>query len=218
MENTIRKNYILNCSYHIFGLVMPVIMTPYLTRTLGSDGIGQYGYYYAFVTCFLAFAQLGISRYGSRAIAKVNRDLMQKSQSFFEICLLQMFFTVLVTIGYSIFVVFVLDNDAVAWTFLIMLAANAFDVTWFFFGMERLGIVVFRNFVIKIIMLFCVLTFIKKQEDVWLYALIVSGCTLAVNIWVCISLYGNVSFPKSRLNLRQHLRPVFVLFFADFGS
>ncbi len=212
MDNTLRKNYILNCIYHIFGLIMPVIMTPYLARTLGSDGIGHYGYYYAFATCFLAFAQLGISRYGNRAIARVSSDLMQRSQSFFEICLLQMLLTALVTIGYSIFVVSVLDNNAVAWIFLIMLAANAFDVTWFFFGMERFGIVVFRNFVIKIIMLFCVLAFIKKQEDVWLYALIVSGCTLSVNIWLCISLYGNVSFPESRLNLWQHLRPIFVLF------
>ena len=44
MRKSIAKNYIYNLTYQILSILLPVITTPYLSRVLGAENIGIYGY------------------------------------------------------------------------------------------------------------------------------------------------------------------------------
>ena len=44
MKKSITKNYIYNLIYQILIIIMPIITTPYLARTLGPTGTGTYSY------------------------------------------------------------------------------------------------------------------------------------------------------------------------------
>ena len=46
------------------------------------------------------------------------------------------------------------------------------DITWFFQGMEDFKKTVIRNFIIKIIGLISIFTFVKNPSDTWIYVLI----------------------------------------------
>ena len=69
-----KKNSFLMIIYEILGLIVPLILTPYLSRKLGASGIGLYSYTYSIALYFVIFIQLGVKLYGKREIAKVNDD------------------------------------------------------------------------------------------------------------------------------------------------
>ena len=73
-RNGLKKNYAYNLLYRIVTLVTPLITSPYISRVIGADGIGQYSYTYAISHYFLIFAVLGVSDYGNRCIAKVTQS------------------------------------------------------------------------------------------------------------------------------------------------
>ena len=71
MENkkNIVTNYIYNLICQVIAVVLPIVTTPYLSRILGAEGIGIYGYTISIVTYFTLIGALGISKYGQREIA-----------------------------------------------------------------------------------------------------------------------------------------------------
>lgn len=71
-KKSLAVNYLLNTSCQIFLLAVPLITTPYLSRTLGAGGVGVYSYTYAMVSYFLLFAVLGTNTYGQRAYRMTN--------------------------------------------------------------------------------------------------------------------------------------------------
>ena len=62
----IKKNFIYNIVYQILIMIIPLITMPYVSRVLGSTGIGTYSYTYSIVYYFMMFAMLGFNNYGNR--------------------------------------------------------------------------------------------------------------------------------------------------------
>lgn len=54
-KKSISKNYIYNLFFQILAIVMPLITTPYLARTLGAESIGIYSYTLSITTYFILF-------------------------------------------------------------------------------------------------------------------------------------------------------------------
>ncbi len=59
MKKSIANNYIYNAAYQGLSMVTPLIITPYISRVLGADGIGIYSYELSAVTYFVLFATFG---------------------------------------------------------------------------------------------------------------------------------------------------------------
>ena len=57
-KKSVVKNYMYNLIYQILILILPLVTTPYLSRVLGAEGVGIYGYTYAIVTYFVLFGSL----------------------------------------------------------------------------------------------------------------------------------------------------------------
>ena len=39
---SIKKNYIYNVAYQVLNLLAPLVTTPYISRVLGVEGVGEY--------------------------------------------------------------------------------------------------------------------------------------------------------------------------------
>lgn len=61
------------------------ITAPYISRVLGSSGVGIYSYTNSIVTYFTLFAALGTASYGQREIAMHRNDSKASSKLFWEI-------------------------------------------------------------------------------------------------------------------------------------
>ncbi|MFK5280690.1 oligosaccharide flippase family protein, partial [Lacticaseibacillus paracasei] len=65
---SIIKNYLYNVSYQVFILIVPMVTTPYITRVLGSDGVGINAYTNSIIQYFVLFGSIGVTLYGNRTI------------------------------------------------------------------------------------------------------------------------------------------------------
>ena len=86
--------------YQVLILVLPLITTPYLSRVLGAEGIGIYGYTYSIVTYFILFGSLGVALYGQREIAYANENVNKRKKVFIEIIIFRFITIFISTIFY----------------------------------------------------------------------------------------------------------------------
>ena len=211
--NDVKKNFIYNIIYQILVLIIPLITMPYVSRVLGSDGIGTYSYTYSIVYYFMIFSMLGLNNYGNRSIAKVRDDKKKLSRTFKEIHLLQIITTSVMIMIYILFLLIVKKYNFILLLQSLYLISCIFDVNWFFFGIEKFKLTVTRNTIIKLLSLILIFIVVKNRGDVWKYTLILSFSTLLsqVLLWPFVKKY---TFPvKIRVkDMKKHFIPCLKLF------
>lgn len=213
MKKSIAKNYIYNLIYQMLTILLPLITTPYLSRVLGAENIGIYGYTISIVTYFILFGTLGVSMYGQREIAYLQDDKQKRSKAFWEIVIIR-----LITLSISILLFFLIygrdGNYAIYYRILIIqLIANIFDISWLFQGIEEFDKTVIRNLIVKLLSLVLIFVMIKTPDDLWKYFVIYVGAEFIGNIslWLYIPKYLE-KIKIQNLQLKKHLRPIFSLF------
>lgn len=212
-KSSLKKNYAYNLLYRIVTLVTPLITSPYISRTIGADGIGRYSYSYAISQYFLIFAVLGVSDYGNRCIAKVRDSVEERNKVFSEILTLQVLLSVLMTILYLVYCVTVAENRQLAFMQGLNVLSAMFDVTWLLFGLELFSITTLRNVTVKIGTVLLILVLVKTPDDVWKYTLIMAGGTLVgqLSVWPILRKYIRFEKPMWR-EVIKHLKPNLILF------
>ena len=71
--------------YQFVILVVPMIVSPYLTRTLGATSLGAYSYTYSIAYYFVVFAMLGINKHGQRIISQRKNELIELRKTFWSL-------------------------------------------------------------------------------------------------------------------------------------
>lgn len=207
------KNFLYNIVYQLLTFVIPLILTPYISRTLGVDNIGVYSYSYSLVYYFILFTMLGINNYGSREIAKCkNRE--EQSKTFRSIHGLQLSCGIIAAVGYSILLLaYNYDHRLILILDSIFLLSAALDINWFYFGIEKFKLTTTRNLIIKLSSVGLIFLFVKAPEDLWKYTVILAGSTLLSQIYMWLFIRKEVDRVKiSRQDILKHLRPCLVFF------
>lgn len=213
MKKSIAKNYIYNLIYQMLTILLPLVTTPYLSRILGAENIGIYGYTISIVTYFILFGTLGVSMYGQREIAYKQSDKAARSKAFWEIIILRT-----ITLSISILLFYLIygrtGEYAIYYRILIIqLVANLFDISWLFQGIEEFDKTVVRNLIVKLLSLVLIFVVIKTPEDLWKYFAIYVGAELLGNmtLWLYLPKYLEKINVKT-LEIKKHIKPVITLF------
>lgn len=209
-----KKNFIYNIVYQLLSFILPLITVPYVSRKLGATNVGIYSYTYSIVYYFVLIAMLGINNYGNRTVAKYRDDKEKLSSAFLSIYLMQVFTTVFMIVCYYIYIaIFDVDYKQVAIIQSIYIISCAFDVNWFFFGIEKFKLTVTRNLLIKVLSLICIFAFVRGPYDLWKYTLILAASTLVSNIFLVQYIRKYIKFTRVRLSdVVKHLKPCIILF------
>ncbi len=213
-KNNVRKNYIYNVMYQIVAIIIPIITTPYVSRVLGANNIGIYGYTVSISAYFILFGSLGISLYGQREIAYCQGDSKKYSKSFYEILLLRFIaMTISAILFYFIFVFKSNDYSIYFKILLVEIIANMFDISWFLQGLEEFKKTVVRNIIVRIISLVVIFLFVKSKSDLPIYFIIYVLSILIGNLslWLYLPKYLK-KIKIKELNMTKHLKPALVLF------
>ena len=164
-KQNVKKNYIYNLIYQVVAIILPIISTPYISKVLGAKNIGIYGYTLSISAYFVLFGTLGMTLYGQREIAYLQKEKEKYSKAFFEI-----FFLKLLVMSISallFFFIFVRGNNNYHIYYRILLLellANAIDVSWFFQGLEEFKKTVIRNLIVKIASVACIFIFVLRHN------------------------------------------------------
>lgn len=213
MKST-NKNFLYNLVYQIFIFIIPLFTIPYVSRVLGANNIGIYAYTYSIISYFMLAAMLGINNYGSREIAKAGENIKLRSQKFFSIYFLQLICTVIMCILFILFYFIIeYDNKKILLIQFIYLISCAFDINWYFFGIEKFKITISRNIIIKIISLILIVILVKLNNDLWKYTLILSLSTLISQLYLWLFIRKEVKYEKvSVKEIFSHLKKCLILF------
>ena len=212
--SNVRKNFIYNILFQIISVVIPIILAPFLSRTLGPDGMGTYSFTYSIAYYFMLFTMLGVNNYGSRTIAKVKKNEDKLSKTFFEIHSIQIF---LGSVMFLLFLGLLMFCDQQYRNILavqsIFIISAAFDINWFFYGMEDFKTITIRSLVLKIISCVSIFLLVRNANDIWIYTFIMAITALAsqVVLWPFLAKYVK----RTRIcfsDISKHIKPLVILF------
>lgn len=212
--SSVKTNYFWNVSFQLVRLVIPLVLTPYLTRTLGSEELGIYSYTSSIATYFEIFAYLGLNQYGTREIARCGSNRQELSKTFCSIFAMQFAWGLICTATYFIYCIACSGAYfacSLAWG--IWVLGEALDVTWLFFGLEEFKLTTIRNLVVRIISVVCVFILVKSPADTWLYCLIMALYFMFASLSLWPFVLRRVKLIKPKLHeVLVHVRPNIMLF------
>lgn len=214
---SITSLYILQFTNQIF----PVIMIPYLTRTLGMGNYGIFQFGLIFANYLYILIDYGYSLSAPRDIVRIKKDLPKLSKYFFNVQYSKIFLFFLcggiVFILFSIFDVFNL-YEPICWIFLIFVFGQITFPVWFFQGMENIKVSSIMSLIMKVLQLVIILVLIQNDNDLFLAAYIFASLTLLQSfisfIFIIIKYKLTIKKPKYK-EIISSLRTGWILFISQ---
>ena len=211
-----KKNAAYNVAYRMFSVFLPLVTAPYLSRTVGTDGVGLYSGAWAISEIFCLIGMLGLNDYGVRTIAQVRDDREKLDRTFSAVWQMQLLVagtTLLFWFGYVFLVAGAEKTIALHLTMMSISCLCSFD--WCLMGLDQFKPIALRNTFVKLAAAACVFIFVKNKDDLWIYGFVWSLATLLGNLMSAATLRGRVSY--RRVPVREalkHLKPCAVLFIS----
>ena len=218
--NSIKKNFIINGIKIFFNLLFPIITFPYISRILGPVGIGKIAFAASIINYFLLFTNLGIPLYGIREVARTRENRLNLSKSFSEILFLNLITTIF---GIVIFTTFLklnlFGNDIRVFQIMSLNIIFTFiGVEWYFQGTENYGYITKRSILFKIISIIFMFIFVKRKEDIVIYAGILVLALVGSNILNFFKARKEILVSFKNLNIKKHLKPILTIFSMNIAT
>lgn len=213
-QSSIKMNFVYQLLYDVLIMILPFFTSPYIARVIGAEGLGIYSYYSSIATYFVLFSVLGLKNYGNRTIARCRDNSEELNKTFSNLLCLHLLISLVCSVVY---LGCALTSDSRERIYVLIMTlqvlSGMFDISWFYFGIERFKLTVSINTVIKFLNLFCVFTLVKSQADLWVYCLIMAAGTLLsqVALWFPLRKYVKFVAPSLR-GMFVHLKPMLILF------
>lgn len=209
-----KLNLILQTLYQILNTCLPLITAPFLSRRLGATQLGVFSYVSSVSSYFALFAMLGIINYGTRSIAACGNDRKKRSDTFWNIYLMQAGLACICTIIYILYItLFVKENTLLFVIQALYVFSCALNINWLYFGVEDFKLSVLRNSIVRVASVILILVLIKDPDDLWIYALIIAGSELISQLIMWIQVPKVVGRGKVRIGtIISNIKPNIVLF------
>lgn len=211
---SIKKNYLFSSAYQLLNIAVPLVTTPYLSRTIGADGNGLFTYTQSIANYFVLFAQLGITNYGVREIARCGNNRAARTRTFWDIFAMNLIWGSVVIAAYIAYVITLgSSNLTLLLIWLCWVVGSVADVTWLLNGCQEFKVPMVRNACTRLAGMVFIFLFVHTETDVWAYvaAIAVPFLANALLVWPFVGRYVDKSMPTFR-GAVSHLKPNLVLF------
>ena len=208
---SLKKNFIYSSILTVSTYLFPLIVYPYVSRTLGLSNIGIVNFVDNLVNYFVFFSMMGITTVGVREIASVRNNRQALSTTFMSLLSLTIITTLLAIaiLWISMYTVSTLiPFRDLLYVGLIKLVFNLFLIEWFFMGMEDFKYITKRSILVKCLYVLSVFLFVKEPSDYKLYFFL---CVAVVIINSLINIIYSRKFVKYSFSL-VNLKPYYKAF------
>ena len=211
-----KKNAAYNVAYRMFSVLLPLVTAPYLSRVVGTEGVGLYSDAWTMSELFCLLGMLGLADYGVRTIVQARDNREELDRTFSGIWQMQLMVAgaaLLLWLGYVF--LFAGEEKTIALHLTMMSVSCLCSFDWCLMGLDLFKPIALRNTFVKLAAAACVFIFVKGPEDLWVYAFVWSLATLLGNLSCAITLKGKVAYRRVSLQeTLRHLRPCAVLFIS----
>ena len=212
-QPSLKKNIAISTLYQVLIIILPLITAPYIARVLGPDQSGVYDYTNSIMTYFSMFAALGTASYGVREIARVREDVAMRSKLFWEIELMTVMTSAACIAVWFAFIALTPRYKVIYVVLTMGLFSTMFDISWFFAGMEQFKYTVTKNAACKLIGVVLMFLFVKKEDDLLLYIIIITASTMIGNLSMWMYMPRFIEKMDFRtLTFRRHFHETLIYF------
>ena len=197
----IAENYFFMTLLLVLNSFFGLLIYPYLIRTLGAESYGVYIFVSTVVNYFICFIGFGFDMYGVRLIAE-NPFSIKKKSNVLSIIFTTKLYLEIVSIILAVLVSFVFPIlRTYFWVYIVCFAntlLNIFFPTWYFQGVQKMRVVSYIQLIFKLLSLPFIFIFIKKPDDILLFAIIMTASSLLGALYAFIHL---LVFEKLKISL-----------------
>jgi len=197
-------------------LLFPLITFPYISRVLGAENYGMVNFAQSVIQYGVLFSELGLMSYGSREISKLSSDPQAKFRLSSELFSLNLILSCLNTAIFAALILLVpafQSYQLLLLLFLPLILANALAMEWYVQGSNQFRFSALRQMTIQAVSVVGLFALVHRAQDVWVYALLIVGGTLANALWnLAVYVRANARFPAFSAKAGRHLR--LYLFFS----
>ena len=212
-QPSIKKNFFYNTGYKILTYIIPLITAPYTARIFGADGTGIQSFTGSVSAYFVLFATLGTVSYGMREIAMCRDDKKKRSKTFWEIELLSIATTSVCLVAWIVLIIFSEKYTPYYVVLTMNIIGVAFDISWFFSGLENYKLIVIRNTIFRLIGVAILFLVVREKSDLLLYWALTAASGLIGNISLWFALPRHlVKVPFKNMHFKKHLKETMVYF------
>lgn len=214
MARSIKKNFAFNSAYQILNIIVPLVTTPYLSRTIGATGNGLFTYTQSIANYFVLFANLGITNYGVREIASCGNDRAKRSRTFWNL------FAMNLVSGFTVAAVYFAycftlgaENLLLSLLWSLWVIGAVVDVTWLLNGCQEFKVPMVRNFCTRLAGMCLIFLLVHSESDTWAYVFSIATPYLAnaLLVWPFTKRYVDHVRPTWR-EMLPHFKPNLLLF------
>lgn len=141
------------------------------------------------------------------------------SQTFWEIQIVKTIMTLFAIIAFEVFMMFYTRQPEYMIAQSINLIGVAFDISWFYEGIENFKVTVLKNSFVKLLSMVAIFLLIKGPYDVTLYIVVLAISTLLGNL----TLWPNIKKDLPKINIKildpwRHFLPMTELFIPQIAT
>lgn len=216
---SLKRNAVLNSARVILRLLFSLISVPYVSRTLGVEGVGAYSFSASIVSYFSLIAQLGIESFAVREGAKYRENRKEFSNFASEIFTINAMSTLLSYILLFICLAFVqkfADYRLIIMILSMQIILNTLGCEWIYTIYEDFAYITYRTMLFQIISIVLLLTLVKTPNDLIKYSIIMvlsSGGNNILN-FIHIKKYADIKL-KITKNTPKYMAPILILFASN---
>ncbi|WP_337237437.1 oligosaccharide flippase family protein [Proteus faecis] len=166
----INKNIFYLIFVQLANYIAPLVILPYLSRTIGIEGVGTVVIALSLSSLALIFTDFGFAVAGPYWIAKNYNKKNKLALYMGSIFILKLIFYMVILLTYIICLNFIdfLYNQTIYFHIIILFTIffQAFQITWFFQGIEKMKNITICTVTTKATYLILVILFINNKDDV----------------------------------------------------
>lgn len=194
-QASLKWNYVFNLANKLTSLVIPLIVTPYITRVFSSDRLGIYTYTNTVASYFVTFTLMGISMYGSKQISLKRHDNIESNDEYATLLTVQLLNAGLAMLAYFLYVTFFVgSNQDIYWIQMLYVISAGFDMTWFLSGLERFREIAVRNIIVNVLSALMIFFFVHTEADLPIYTLIKVGTIFVSQLIIFVPVFLKQQF------------------------
>lgn len=211
---SLKKNFIYSSILTVSTYLFPLIVYPYVSRTLGLSNIGIVNFIDNLVIYFVFLSMMGITIVGVREIAAVRSNRQALSATFMSLLSLTIITTLLAIaiLWISMYTVPTLfPYRDMLYVGLIKLVFNLFLIEWFFMGMEDFKYITKRSVLVKCLYVASVFLFVKEPSDYKLYFFLCVAVIIVNSLINIVYSRNFVTYSFCLVNLKPYYKAFLIM-------
>lgn len=186
--------------------LMPLITMPYVSRIIGVENFGLINFSSVFISYFILLVNLGLDMYSVREYISFENDRYKKCELFSNIFYLKTLLTIICSIFFLVFVLFVpffFKNLHLHLLSFVIILSLPFTCNWIYQSNEKLSYVAYVNLVVKIVFAISILFFIQKSQDYIYFNFIVGIFSIFSSLWLFVNAFNKYKFYFTPVKIRN---------------